>query len=360
MSDKQPLDTSKNIFNNRRLFLMKIALHFCLVIFLSALSLIFTLMVQGPGILPDGYFRNHFSTGLTLNIFIFYLLYYLLSFGIFKSTWWGRAFVIFFVLAISVGISTLIDLEHIKATMGSFTKGHLTYFFIVNIAVKFVFIGSALMTSVIVNLTEQKQKYSLLRLATLQAELALLKNQTNPHFLFNTLNALYSSSYQYGDIKTATGIGQISGLMRYMLHKNGIEQVPLSGEIEHIENFIALQQFRYQSQLKVNIELPQDNVDYDIPPMLLMPLIENAFKYGVISNQTNEISLSMLIKNNEINFEIINNDYSNLIKNTDYFQHSGTGINNLKQRLNAIFDNNYQLDCSAKNSQYRAHLVIPC
>jgi sensor histidine kinase YesM len=91
-----------------------------------------------------------------------------------------------------------------------------------------------------------------------------------------------------------------------------------------------------------------------------MPLIENAFKYGIISNQSNEISLSLVIQNNEINFEVINNDYSHLIKNTGCFQQSGTGINNLKQRLDAIFDNNYQLECSTKNSQYRAYLVIPC
>ncbi len=360
MFDKQLLHTSKKTLINHRLLLMKITLHFCLIIFLSALSLLFALMVQGPGILPDGYFRDHFAIGLTFNIFIFYLLYHLLSFSILKATWWGRPIVIFFVLGLSIALSTFIDLEHIKTSLSSFTKGHLTYFLIVNTAVKFVFVGSALMAKIIINLAEQKQKYSLLKLATLQAELALLKNQTNPHFLFNTLNALYSSSYQYGDIKTATGIGQISGLMRYMLHKNNREQVPLSGEVEHIEDFIALQQFRYQSKLKVNIKLPQDNIDYDIPPMLLMPLIENAFKYGIISNQSNEISLSLVIKNNEINFEVINNDYSHLIKNTGCFQQSGTGINNLKQRLDAIFDNNYQLECSTSNSQYRAYLVIPC
>jgi LytS/YehU family sensor histidine kinase len=339
---------------------MKVTLHFVLITFLSALSLLFTQMVQGPGILPNGYFREYFGVGLTFNIFIFYSLYYLLSLRKLKAYWWGRPVVILVLLGLSVGISTGIDIEHINTSMNSASKGHLTYFLIVNTAVKFVFIGCALMAKIIINLTEKKQKYSLLKLATLQAELALLKNQTNPHFLFNTLNALYSSSYQYGDIKTATGIGQISGLMRYMLHKNSREQVPLSGEIEHIEDFIALQQFRYQSKLRVKLTLPQDNLDCDIPPMLLMPLIENAFKYGIISNQDNELSLSLNIENNKMIFEVINNDYSHLIKNTGDFKQSGTGINNLKKRLDAIFDNNYQLECSSKNTQYRAYLVIPC
>jgi sensor histidine kinase YesM len=234
------------------------------------------------------------------------------------------------------------------------------YLIIVNFIIKIFYIVCSLITRATESLIIQRREYSQLKLATLSAELSLLKNQTNPHFLFNTLNALYTSAYKFGDTTTANGIGQMSALMRFMLHKNVQEKLLISEEIDQIEAFIAIQEFRFKEKVVVTFDYENINQDILISPMLLMPLVENAFKYGIHTGEKNTISIKLTQQNQQIVFTIKNSDHSATIKASEQFQPSGIGLLNLKQRLALLYKNNHQLFFSAKNDEYHAILELSC
>lgn len=132
-----------------------------------------------------------------------------------------------------------------------------------------------------------RQREQALQQENTATELALLRQQVNPHFLFNTLNNLFGMARKAGDTATADGIARLSGLMRYMLYESNTETVPLEKEWEFLHNYIALQKMRYSATdpIDVRFELNGTASGIRIPPMLLITPVENAFKHGVRLDQ---------------------------------------------------------------------------
>ena len=130
----------------------------------------------------------------------------------------------------------------------------------------------------------------------LDTEVKFLKSQVNPHFLFNTLNNLFSMAQKKGNDDLADGISKLSGMMRYMIYESNEEHVPLKKEIEYLENCILLNELRYaEGEAKVAFNYPEQTEGVLIAPMLFIPFVENAFKHGVAIGRSSEIDISIAV-----------------------------------------------------------------
>ncbi len=132
----------------------------------------------------------------------------------------------------------------------------------------------------------------------LSTEIKFLKSQINPHFLFNTLNNLFSMAQSKGNDELADGISKLSGMMRYMIYDSNAESVPLNKEIAYLEDCITLNKLRYaDEEAKVTFSYPGQVQNIFIAPMLFIPFVENAFKHGVSINQPSEIDIAIVADN---------------------------------------------------------------
>ncbi len=176
----------------------------------------------------------------------------------------------------------------------------------------------------------------------LSTEIKFLKSQINPHFLFNTLNNLFSMAQEKGNDDLADGISKLSGMMRYMIYESNAESVPLADEIAYLKNCIALNKLRYaDEEAKVAFSYPEQLQNVLIAPMLFIPFVENAFKHGVLINQSSEIDIAITLSGNWLFFNCENENYSFVKKMDD--QTSGIGLENVKRRLELVYPGKYEL-----------------
>lgn len=197
-----------------------------------------------------------------------------------------------------------------------------------------------------------------MREGKIKAELALLKSQVNPHFFFNILNTLFSMASVKGDEETARGISKFSELMRYMIYDASVDLISLNREIEHINNFIELQKLRFEGNdaLDLKLEIIGDSEAKSIPPMLLIPFIENAYKYGYSLKQKSEIRIQFMIEGERAQFIVMNRINT---KSREKKEHSGVGIKNVRKRLELLYPNDHELKISYDPNYFTVSLNIP-
>ncbi len=186
-----------------------------------------------------------------------------------------------------------------------------------------------------------------------QAELSYLRSQVNPHFLFNTLNGIYSLAL-VDSKKTPDAIVKLSELMRYVISEINKDYVPLLKEIEHLQNYIELQRMRLGETVIINFEVSDISEKQLIVPLLLMPFVENAFKYGISSTSTSEINIQLTCENDKMKFLIKNN----IEKISGKVVKNGTGLENVKKRLALLYPGNYELTLNSNENIYTAILIL--
>jgi len=184
-----------------------------------------------------------------------------------------------------------------------------------------------------------------------QAELAYLKAQINPHFLFNVLNSLYALAIKKSD-KVVDAISQISDMMRYNIEESQKCFVSLNQELEYLQDYIDIQKLRLTTKTKITYNIKGESGNKQIEPLLLIAFIENAFKYGVSTEKESEIIINIQIVENNLKLYIQND------KVRKFLSTSGTGIKNTIKRLNYTYNNRYVLDISDKDDYYRVQLLI--
>jgi two-component system, LytTR family, sensor kinase len=188
-------------------------------------------------------------------------------------------------------------------------------------------------------------------------ELKFLKSQINPHFLFNTLNNLFSMAQAKGNDELADGISKLSGMMRYMLYDSNAESVSLSTEISYLEECITLNKLRYaDEEAMVKFNYPSHTTGISIPPMLFIPFVENAFKHGVAIGQATTIGISIVVSEQNLIFICENAKYS-MIKKMD-IEKSGIGLENVKRRLELLYPGKHQLKITETDEKYMVNLEI--
>lgn len=202
-----------------------------------------------------------------------------------------------------------------------------------------------------VTVIEQWQKTekrkTLIENEKVNTELSFLKSQVNPHFFFNTLNNIYSLAVVQST-ETPNAILKLSAIMRYILTDAEAEFLPLDKEIELIKNYLELQKVRLTEKVKVELSINGNTGNCKVPPLILMPFVENAFKYGVSTKEETKISINIRSENNLLTFFISNHivNHAGILKDT-----TGIGINNVKRRLELIYANNYSLTINNHNNQ---------
>ncbi|MDE5416571.1 histidine kinase [Labilibaculum sp. DW002] len=206
-------------------------------------------------------------------------------------------------------------------------------------------------------LKDENLKYTEKAQEQLEAEISILKAQVNPHFLFNTLNNIYSMSL-YDSNKTPEMILKLSQLISYMLYECKDEEVSLEKEIQFIKNYIDLESVRVEDIAKINLNISGEDPGHKVPPLLFIPLIENAFKHGISSEQTtSEINITLKISKHKIELEI-NNPLDDISEEQKKKQFGGLGIENVKKRLNLLFKNQHSFNISRGNGLYTSNLIL--
>lgn len=185
-----------------------------------------------------------------------------------------------------------------------------------------------------------------------QMELDLLRSQTNPHFLFNTLNNIYA--LVHNDSKKALeAIERLSQLLRYSLY-NIKETVPLNDEIVQIRNFIALESIRHAVAPEVDIQLNIQNTTAQVPQFILLPFVENAFKHGKLNREAKPITICIEIQNGKLVYTVRNE-----IQEKKKDKIGGLGLDNLEKRLRLLYPNEVSFSCKVDGSVFIAQLKIP-
>jgi sensor histidine kinase YesM len=210
-------------------------------------------------------------------------------------------------------------------------------FMIIALLVNLMAIGIAMSIRYVMRQGEKKQK-------EVEAELAWLKNQINPHFLFNTLNNI-SSLTQIDADKAQDTVMQLSDLLRYAMYETNKPKVPLEGEVEFMRNYIDLMKLRCNEMTTVNSQFSILNSSLEVAPLLFISLIENAFKHGMNSNAPAIIDISLTQQDDTLIFTC---DNSNNPKPTKDRSGSGIGLENTCRRLDLLYQGRYQWEQTIK------------
>lgn len=185
-----------------------------------------------------------------------------------------------------------------------------------------------------------------------EQELKFLRMQIHPHFLFNTLNTLYGFSLKKSD-ETPNMILKLSSLLDYILYQVDKPKVFLKNEINHIKDYISLEKSRFQESLNVNFSIKYLDSKIEIPPMLLLPFVENAFKHGVQIEGILNVNIRTEVLNNFLIFEI-ENSANNSLKSK-----AGIGLKNIKKRLEIIYNKEFELKLKETEGLFSVKLKVP-
>ena len=194
-----------------------------------------------------------------------------------------------------------------------------------------------------------------LKKAQAEAELQNLKSQLNPHFLFNTLNNIYSLIAINQD-KAQYAVHDLSRMLRHVLYENNQHFVSVDKEFEFMESYVELMSLRLPKSTRLEVSIPERGNRAMIAPLLFIPLIENAFKHGVSSTQESFINIKLeLQENNRLNCLVENSNYP---KKDNDRSGSGIGLTNLKRRLELLYPGKYIFKAETLNNRFITELLI--
>jgi sensor histidine kinase YesM len=206
----------------------------------------------------------------------------------------------------------------------------------------------------IYNYNRLKSAAKQLRIEKQEAELNYLKSQTNPHFLFNTLNNIYTLSRRKSDL-TPESILRLSTILRFMLYETSGKFIFVEQELEIIQDYIALEKLRYDDSLRINFNYEIEDSSQAIPPLLLIPLVENAFKHGVSETRGLPfIDIDLSIHHQQLSFVVKNSTEESSEQNA---VKENIGLTNLRRQLELLY-NDYHLSVKQEKSVFFAILKI--
>lgn len=319
------------------------------------IALIFSALIGALTIIAEENFHKDYYYFLLIvlgGIAIYILIYFLIQKTTSLKSYWTRKtdkVIVFFAvlgsLVFGINMSNKID-EHQPSFWVANGNKWLTDVFGAIIALMIFYAIFSWIFKQWKNIQKLKNEKAI-------AELALLKNQINPHFFFNTLNNLYSLIKNDPDTAQAYVL-KLSDMMRFTIYKGKEEMVTLQDEVTYLNNFIELQTARYHKKIVIDFQQNIKNRETLIPPLLFIILLENAFKHGVESLVDNAfIRIQLREDEHRIDFSIKNNfDLDELSKT------NGIGLKNLKDRLNLLFPNAHNLTYESDTNIYLAKLEL--
>ena len=201
----------------------------------------------------------------------------------------------------------------------------------------------------------QENRELRIRNQQIETQLALLRSQINPHFLFNSLNVVYALAIE-NKAETKDAIVQLSDILRYVIYDSNTDRIALKDEITLLKNYIEFQQFRHQHSENITFNYSTDDDNYKIYPMLLLPLVENSFKYGIKGDIDHTfIKINLKLENNLFCFDIENN-FSNTVEEVNH--HSGVGLENIRNNLNIVYPKTHEFNIFKTEDTFKVSLKM--
>lgn len=296
--------------------------------------------------------------GTFINILLFYVnLFYL--FPQYKSGRLGVMEYSLWIIVIVIFLSTIENtFDYFYAVSNTAEKNIALQFgeIITTSMINLFFILVSVLYSILRDWLQMEVVKRKLTEENLKLELNYLKSQVNPHFLFNSLNNLYSIAIKNDDKETASGLSKLSTLMRFMLDKSDKKTVELDEEIEYLKSYVEMQKLRFleSDDIDVSFAVEGETHPFHVPPFLLINFVENAFKHGIDYKKTSKIDLKITVVENTLLFEIKNTNHDT--KKTD--ANSKVGLKNVKKRLDLIYGGGYDLSINSDSQQYEVELTI--
>ena len=214
-------------------------------------------------------------------------------------------------------------------------------------------VGSKAEERVLQAQADEKKRDEMEKAAT-EAELVALKSQVNPHFLFNTLNNIYSL-IQIDQDKAQEAVHDLSGMLRYVLYDSEKPSVPLSKETGFLKDYIKLMSMRCSSNVTLDVSLPETDSDKHVAPLLFIPLVENAFKHGISTSEPSSIKIELKEEGEYVSFLVENTSFP---KNDSDRSGSGIGVKNLQRRLDMLYPGQHSFEYGETQGFYRSFLKI--
>lgn len=200
---------------------------------------------------------------------------------------------------------------------------------------------------------ELQNKILATQLQIKEQELHYLKRQIHPHFLFNTLNTIYGFALKQSK-HTPDIILKLSNLLDYILYQINKPKVNLKEEVMHIKEYVELEKIRFQDTLKVTFDTNEIDDDIQVPPMLLIPFVENAFKHGDIKDGFLQLEIEIEARNNLLDFKIRNT----ILQTDDNNELQGIGLENIRKRLDLHYKEKYKLEIKTDEHWFSVKLRI--
>ena len=199
---------------------------------------------------------------------------------------------------------------------------------------------------------EDRKRLAALEKQNLEQQLEYLRYQINPHFFMNTLNNIHAL-VDIDPEKAKDTILELSKMMRFVLYEGNKQGVPLSRELDFIRHYVTLMQLRYTDKVRISMDLPEEVPDRQIPPLILITFIENAFKHGISYQHESFIEVMVAVEDNTLRFSCRN---SKAEKPNE--EKGGVGLDNIRKRLNLIYDKQYSLKLKSEPEVYTVELII--
>ncbi|MBO9676089.1 MAG: sensor histidine kinase [Sphingobacteriaceae bacterium] len=304
------------------------------------------------------YFLSFFIFGI-LNVSVFYINYIFLIPSLIKKRKKYWLYILSFLLLIIIGslIKTVIAVLNPNELLHYTMDGQKREMSVNVFAINRVFVlGFFLVSSCIIKFTidwfasERIQRN--LESERREMELQFLKSQLNPHFLFNSLNNIYSLAYQKSD-KTADAIMKLSEIMRYMIYESNTPTVALSKEVDYLTSYIELQKIRFKDGAYIELTLNGEIDNQKIVPLMLISFVENAFKHGVVTDPAEPVKINIIANQKILHFSIINKKNQ---QNKD--AQGGVGLTNVERRLQLVYPDRYKLNVVNSATHYTCELMI--
>ncbi|WP_231478033.1 sensor histidine kinase [Xylanibacter brevis] len=224
---------------------------------------------------------------------------------------------------------------------------------IMSMTVVILMFGANLGVKEFIRSRDDRRRLAELERQNLEHQLAYLRYQISPHFFMNTLNNIHAL-IDIDPEKAQETIVELSKMMRYVLYDADKERVALNKELNFIETYIKLMRLRYTDKVRISLTLPADVPDRQLPPLMLISFVENAFKHGVSYQHDSFIEVSMTVADNKFTFRCRNSKAK-----TPSQEKGGVGLANVRQRLNLLYGDRYSLRINEGANDYSVELNIP-
>lgn len=327
--------------------------------FLWLVYFLFWVYVLSPGVTQTDFYINSFVIVAIHAVVSYFNIYFLFPVFLQKRVYVNYCIAI--VLAISLGALVEAAVFTFINTIGSeFKSGLLSLRFLLSTAMAITYTTAITMSLKLVKHWYEKEQLAkeLAKLNT-ETELKYLKSQINPHFLFNSLNSVYSLALQKSDLAPDL-ILKLSDILRYILYEGSEKKVSLTQELKYLQSYLELEKVRHGSRMHLDIIVKGDTDSKEIAPMLMIPFVENSFKHGLGKDKAKGyVKVEVDSRENDLYFSIANSKPENGSQVSQQVGYQGgIGLINVQKRLNLLYPQKHSLQVVSSSHEFKVDLNI--